>query len=124
MLLFARRGAESKWVLVALFLEGMVEFLMKKETFGIQSSDKKHILHVITWTPDGEIRAAIQLVHGMVEFIDRYHDFAAYLCSQGIAVIGHDHLGHGLTAGHDDDLPDDRPDLIPVLLPVSIADDR
>lgn len=77
---------------------------MKKETFGIQSSDKKHILHVIAWTPDVEVRAAIQLVHGMVEFIDRYHDFAAYLCSQGIAVIGHDHLGHGLTAGHDDDL--------------------
>ena len=77
---------------------------MKKETFGIQSNDKKHILHVITWTPDGEIKAAIQLVHGMVEFIDRYHDFAEYLCSQGIAVIGHDHLGHGLTAGHDDDL--------------------
>lgn len=77
---------------------------MKKDTFGIQSSDKKHILHVITWTPDGEIRAAIQLVHGMVEFIDRYHDFAEYLCSQGIAVIGHDHLGHGETAGHDEDL--------------------
>ncbi len=77
---------------------------MRKETFGIQSSDKKHILHGITWTPEGEIRAAIQLVHGMVEFIDRYDDFAKYLCSQGIAVIGHDHLGHGLTAGHDDDL--------------------
>ena len=77
---------------------------MKKETFGIRSSDKKHTLHVIAWTPEGEIRAAIQLVHGMVEFIDRYDDFANYLCSQGIAVIGHDHLGHGLTAGHDDDL--------------------
>jgi len=77
---------------------------MKKETFGIQSSDNKHILHVITWTPDSEIRAAIQLVHGMVEYIDRYHDFAEYLCSQGIAVIGHDHLGHGLTASNDDDL--------------------
>ena len=80
------------------------ETYMKKETFGIQSNDKKHILHIISWTPEGEIKAAIQLVHGMVEFIDRYHDFAEYLCSQGIAVIGHDHLGHGLTAGHDDDL--------------------
>ena len=62
------------------------------------------MLHGITWTPEGEIKAAIQLVHGMVEFIDRYDEFARFLCSQGIAVMGHDHLGHGLSAGHDDDL--------------------
>ena len=77
---------------------------MKKETFGIQSSDKKHTLHIVSWKPDYEIKAAVQIVHGMVEFIERYDDFARYLCSQGIAVIGHDHLGHGETAGHDDDL--------------------
>lgn len=77
---------------------------MKKEEFGIGSKDRMHTLHAICWTPEGEIRALLQIVHGMIEFIDRYHDFAAYLCSQGIAVIGHDHLGHGLTAGRDEDL--------------------
>lgn len=77
---------------------------MKKEEFGILSRDRMHTLHGICWTPESEPRAALQIVHGMIEFIDRYHDFASYLCSQGIAVIGHDHLGHGLTAGRDEDL--------------------
>jgi len=31
----------------------------------------------------------------MVEYIDRYHEFAAYLADRGIYVTGHDHLGHG-----------------------------
>ncbi len=77
---------------------------MKKEEFGIPSKDQMHTLHAICWSPEGEIRAALQIVHGMVEFIDRYHDFASYLCGLGIAVIGHDHLGHGGTAGRDEDL--------------------
>ena len=63
-----------------------------------------HTLHAICWMPEEEPRAALQIVHGMIEFIDRYHDFASYLCSRGIAVVGHDHLGHGLTAGRDEDL--------------------
>lgn len=84
--------------------KGRGRIFMKKEEFGIVSKEKRHTLHVICWTPDGEVKAALQLVHGMVEFIDRYDDFAQYLCSQGIAVIGHDHLGHGLTAGKDEDL--------------------
>jgi alpha-beta hydrolase superfamily lysophospholipase len=77
---------------------------MKKEERGILSSDCRHTLHVISWIPEGEVKAVLQIVHGMVEFIDRYDTFARYLCDQGIAVIGHDHLGHGLTAGCDEDL--------------------
>ena len=45
--------------------------------------------------PEGEIRAVLQLAHGMVEYIDRYDEFAAYLCERGIYVVGNDHLGHG-----------------------------
>ena len=36
--------------------------------------------------------------------IDRYEDFALFLNQKGFAVIGNDHLGHGLTAGNDSDL--------------------
>ncbi len=78
--------------------------MIKKEEFGILSMEKRHTLHVICWNPEGEVHAALQLVHGMVEYIDRYDDFARYLCGLGIAVIGHDHLGHGETAGCDEDL--------------------
>ncbi|MCI8401163.1 MAG: alpha/beta hydrolase [Lachnospiraceae bacterium] len=77
---------------------------MRKEEFGIRSKDQRHILHGIIWIPEGEVKAVLQVVHGMVEFIDRYDGFARYLCGLGIAVIGHDHLGHGLTAGRDEDL--------------------
>ncbi|MBQ4564426.1 MAG: lysophospholipase [Lachnospiraceae bacterium] len=69
---------------------------MRKEHFYIPSEDGKTTLHGIVWEPEnGEIRAVLQLVHGMAEHIDRYHEFAIYLTQQGFAVIGHDHLGHG-----------------------------
>ncbi|WP_352400984.1 alpha/beta hydrolase [Anaerotignum sp.] len=77
---------------------------MKKEEFFIPSTDKKHQLHVISWQGDGPIVASLQIVHGMVEFVDRYHEFATFLCQNHIAVIGHDHLGHGLSTSWDEDL--------------------
>ncbi|MBQ8975551.1 MAG: alpha/beta fold hydrolase [Oscillospiraceae bacterium] len=46
----------------------------------------------------------LQIVHGMVEHIARYEGFAQAMCARGIAVVGHDHLGHGLTAASDEDL--------------------
>ena len=46
----------------------------------------------------------LQIVHGMVEYIERYEPFAAYLNKSGIAVIGHDQLGHGYTAKEEKDL--------------------
>lgn len=76
---------------------------MKKEEFFIPSTDKRHQLHVISWETEGPTVATLQLVHGMVEFIDRYHEFASFLCKNNIAVIGHDHLGHGLSTLSDED---------------------
>lgn len=78
---------------------------MKKEHFSLPSGDGQTMLHGIIWEPDhGEIRAVLQLVHGMAEHIDRYHDFAVYLTEQGFAVIGHDHLGHGKSLNDQKDL--------------------
>lgn len=67
---------------------------MKKE-FYFLSQDGVTKIHGITWTPEGEIRAVLQICHGMVEHIDRYNSFAEYLAQRGICVVGHDHLGHG-----------------------------
>ena len=61
-------------------------------------------LHVIIWEPQGEIRAIMQISHGMIEYIRRYDHFANYLNQAGILVIGNDHKGHGLTAQKDEDL--------------------
>ncbi len=66
-----------------------------RETFAFLSADGQTQIHGVRWTPEGEPRFVMQLVHGMVEFIDRYGSFAEFLASHGILVVGHDHLGHG-----------------------------
>ena len=50
------------------------------------------------WLPEGQPRAAVQLIHGMAEHIDRYDAPALYLAGQGFLVVGHSHLGHGPNA--------------------------
>lgn len=77
---------------------------MKRKDFYIPSKDGVHKLHVVLWEPEAEVKAVVQISHGMIEMIDRYENFALYLNQHGYAVIGNDHLGHGLTAGNDADL--------------------
>jgi len=67
---------------------------MKRE-FYFLSKDEKTQIHAIEWVPTGKVKAVLQMCHGMVEYIDRYHDFAEYLSQNGYYVVGHDHLGHG-----------------------------
>ena len=60
------------------------------------ADDVKTTIHAVRWEPEnGEVKAVLQLVHGMQEHIERYSDFAEYLTSRGFAVMGHDHIGHG-----------------------------
>ena len=66
-----------------------------KKTFSFKSSDNKHNINAILWEPDNEPVAVVQIIHGMLEFIDRYDRLAKYLNNKGIAVVGHDMLGHG-----------------------------
>ncbi|MCD8046495.1 MAG: alpha/beta hydrolase [Clostridiales bacterium] len=67
---------------------------MKKE-FTYPSKDRETQIHAIAWEPDGEVKAVLQICHGMMEYVDRYSDFAEYLCKRGFYVTGNDHLGHG-----------------------------
>ena len=70
----------------------------------IPSTDKLNQLHVYIWETEDKPQAILQISHGMIEHLNRYDDFAKYMNSQGVTVIGNDHLGHGLTAKNDDDL--------------------
>lgn len=63
--------------------------------YTFKSADGKTTIHCASWEPEGEIKAALLIVHGMCEFIERYDDFAKYLAKNGIYVAGHDHIGHG-----------------------------
>jgi alpha-beta hydrolase superfamily lysophospholipase len=56
------------------------------------------------WIPEGEVKAVLQIVHGMSEHIERYRSFANYMADRGILVVGHDHLGHGESIESEKDL--------------------
>lgn len=71
--------------------------MVKKEELYFDSRDGVSRIHAIRWIPDGEPRAILQIVHGMAEYVDRYHDFAVKMAERGFLVIGEDHLGHGLS---------------------------
>ncbi len=68
---------------------------MSTEEFCYSSSDGKTKIHAVKWVPEGEIKAVIQISHGMLEHIERYDEFAGYMAEHGILVAGNDHLGHG-----------------------------
>lgn len=79
--------------------------MAKKENFTFLSADKKTMLHGVRWIPEsgesgeskesGEYEAVLQIAHGMVEYVERYEEFAEYMAKRGYLVVGHDHLGHG-----------------------------
>lgn len=74
-----------------------------REDFNFPSHDGRTNIHGVLHIPDCEAKGIVQITHGMVEFIDRYNDFAAYLASEGYIVVGHDHLGHGESVCSKDD---------------------
>lgn len=56
------------------------------------------------YEPKGDVRAILQISHGMCEFIQRYENFAEFLSGKGFLVCGNDHLGHGATAPSQEEL--------------------
>lgn len=66
-----------------------------RDEFYFPSKDGNTEIHTIEWKPEGEVRAVLQICHGMVEYIRRYDEFAQFLCGEGYYVVGNDHLGHG-----------------------------
>lgn len=65
------------------------------ETFFYPSATGLCDIAAYRWLPDGEPKAAIQIVHGMAEHAMRYCEIAEYLNSIGYAVYANDHAGHG-----------------------------
>ena len=71
---------------------------MKKETF-VFAEYRRTNLPAHLWMPDGEVKAVLQITHGMTEHMGRYEAFAQYLQPMGIAVAGFDLRGHGKNPG-------------------------
>ena len=58
-------------------------------------------IHGCCWTPEGEAKAVVQIVHGIAEFVERYDNFANYLTGLGFVVVAEDHMGHGQSINGD-----------------------
>ncbi len=76
---------------------------MITDTFTFKGSDGKEIF-AHKWLPENvseksEIKAVIQISHGMAEHSARYKRFAEKLTANNFAVYANDHRGHGQTAG-------------------------
>lgn len=95
-----------------------------REDFTFPSADGRTQIHAVRYVPEAGTetaaggsaaagkakesdtgpKAVLQLVHGMVEYIDRYDGFAAFMAANGFVVVGHDHLGHGQSVVSEEDL--------------------
>ena len=72
--------------------------------FTYPSSDHRTQIHAVEWKPEGEVRAILQISHGMLEYIERYDEFGRWMSEQGILVVGNDHLGHGSSVHSEADM--------------------
>ncbi len=79
-----------------------MEIIRKEYTY--PSATEVANIFARSWAPKGDIKAVIQIVHGMAEYGERYDEMAAYLCERGYAVIVNDHVGHGRSIKSEDDL--------------------
>ncbi|MGB5346028.1 MAG: alpha/beta hydrolase, partial [Woeseia sp.] len=65
------------------------------ETIMLDAPDG-HRIHTFIWLPaSGTPAGTVQIVHGLAEHAARYERFAQYLAGLGVAVIAHNHRGHG-----------------------------
>lgn len=58
-------------------------------------------IHGCRWSPEGEPKAVLQIVHGIAEYIERYDGFAEFLTRRGFLVVAEDHMGHGQSIGNE-----------------------
>ena len=69
---------------------------MIEKKFTFLSSNKEYTIAAKVWEPENmPIKGIVQISHGMSEYINRYKDFAKFLCDNGFVVCGNDHAGHG-----------------------------
>ena len=68
------------------------------------SRDEKNTVYACLYTPKFcTAKGIIQLVHGMVDYTERYEPLCEFFTGEGYIVAGNHHLGHGKTAATEED---------------------
>lgn len=78
---------------------------MRRLEFSFLSADKKTKIRGIEWCPDTTPTAVLHIVHGLTEHMMRYEKIAEYFTARNIAVVGSEHLGHGVSVKQDGAVP-------------------
>ncbi len=71
---------------------------MHTEDFVLETKDHLNLQGKI-WIPQEGLKAAVVLIHGLGEHINRYHHVAKYFSDHGYALMGADLRGHGKSDG-------------------------
>ncbi len=75
------------------------------ESVTFPSADGKHTVYTEIYTPKNKTaRGIVELSHGMIDHPGRYLTLIERLTDEGYIFAGHHHLGHGKTAGCEEDL--------------------
>lgn len=75
------------------------------ETLSYASANGVNDVYAKLFIPaDTSVKAIVQISHGMCEYIDRYQDFAHFLCEKGFLVCGNNHIGHRYSVTQDSEL--------------------
>lgn len=89
------------------------------KTITFPSADGASTIRALVWWPEfcnpgasgkekagqeAKLLGVIQIVHGMVEHVERYDHFARFLASKGYIVCAGDHIGHGKSVAKEADL--------------------
>lgn len=77
---------------------------MKEENIKIISDQDSLELDCLLIKPNKEIKAIVEIAHGMNEHKERYIDFMKFLAKNGYASFIHDHRGHGKSIKNNNDL--------------------
>lgn len=77
---------------------------MKEENIKIISDQDSLELDCLLIKPNKEIKAIVEIAHGMNEHKERYIAFMKFLAKNGYASFIHDHRGHGKSIKNNNDL--------------------
>lgn len=83
------------------FLGGLVDKggKLMKHTEGTFLSVRDTKIYFQSWLPEGDIKAAVLIAHGINEHSGRYMNVVNHLVPLGYGVYGYDHIGHGKSEG-------------------------
>ena len=71
---------------------------MHRDEFRYRSKDNLN-LYARVWTPEGDVRGVVALVHGLGEYGGRYLDIGQSFVDRGYAFVAGDLRGHGVSEG-------------------------